>query len=221
MARILLVGVVIAAVAISPAVAQYDDDAMQPKVGSPSVLGPTGALITPTTQIDPKMYSVGYHWLNDTFDALVSVNVAPIERLELGATYIEPAAAGADHETVFNAKYALADEDDDSPALSVGVWDISDELDQTWYGVVSKTIDGEVPITINLGGGTGDVLNGFFGSVILGLHDDVDFIGEYDSEEINFGLRVYPYDKITLDAYSVDNGIDREFGIGAAYTDAW
>ena len=218
MVRALFVAVTLVVVAITPCLAQ--DDAAAPLTGAPSILGPTGALITPTTQVNTETYSLGFHWLADTIDAAVKLNVSPIEKLELGVTYIDPDGPASD-ETIFNAKFLVAPEDDDSPAVAVGVWDLTDEIDQTWYGVVSKTIDGEIPLTINLGGATGDILDGFFGSIIAGLHEDVDVIGEYDSEEINFGVRFRPYEGINLDVYSVDNGVDREFGLGAAYTSAW
>jgi len=89
--------------------------------------------------------------------------------------------------------------------------------------VISKgfNLKGEVPITVNLGGGSGDMLDGFFGSVKLALHEDVDVIGEYDSSELNFGLRLRPYQNLTVDLITVDNRVDREFGAGLAYTATW
>ena len=220
MARVILtVGALIAIFAV-PGLAQYED-ATAPLTTTPSMLGPTGCIVTPTTEIATRSYSIGYHWLNDTFDAIAKLNLSPIERLEVGVAWISPDSTTVDDQTVFQAKYLLAEEDDDSPALLAGVWDATDELDQTWYAVVSKTLHGEVPVIINLGGGTGDIINGFFANTTLRLTEDVDFLAEYDSEEINFGLRARPYEGITLDAISVDNGTDREFGVGASYTATW
>ncbi len=220
MFRALLAAVILVALTVTPCLAQ--DDLGAPLTGAPSILGSTGALITPTTQINPETYSVGYHWLNDTFDGVFKVNLSPIEQLEVGAAFFQPAGAGAD-QTVFNAKYLVAEEDEDSPALAIGVWDATNEfgLDAMWYGIVSKTIDGEVPLTINLGGSTGGIVDGIFGSVIAGLHEDVDFLGEYDSSEVNFGVRVRPWEGVNVDLFSVDNGVDREFGLGAGYTSDW
>lgn len=220
MVRVLLaVGALIALFA-APIVAQYDDTSA-PLTTTPSMLGPTGSIVTPTTEVTERSYAVGYHWLNDTFDALAKLNISPIEKLEVGVTWVDPDSAVMDDETVFHAKYLFAEEDDDSPALAAGVWDISDELDQTWYVVVSKTIEGEIPIIINLGGATGDIINGLFANATLRLTDELDFLLEYDSEELNFGLRARPYEGVTLDAISVDNGIDREFGVGASYSASW
>jgi hypothetical protein len=220
MARVLLTVGAIIAILAAPTLAQYDDTPV-PLTTTPSMLGPTGCIVTPTTDVSGRSYSIGYHWLNDTFDALAKLNISPIERLEVGVAWIDPASATVDEETVFNIKYLLAEEDEDSPAFLAGVWDVSDELDQTWYAVVSKRMEGEVPVIINLGGGTGDIINGFFANATLELTDEVDFLAEYDSEEINFGLRARPYEGITIDLISVDNGTDREFGVGGAYTATW
>ncbi len=220
MARVLLALGALIALLAAPAAAQYDGTPA-PLTTTPSMLGPTGAIITPTTEISERSYAIGYHWLSDTFDSLAKLNISPIERLEVGLAWIDPDSATVDDETVFHAKYLFAEEDEDSPAFTAGVWDIADELDQTWYAVVSKRIEGEIPIIINLGGGTGDIINGFFASATLRLVDEIDFLLEYDSEELNFGLRARPYEGITLDAVSVDNGIDREFGVGASYSAAW
>lgn len=220
MARVLLAVGALMALLVAPAVAQYDE-AAAPLTTTPSLLGPTGAIITPTTEISDRSYAIGYHWLNDTFDSLAKLNISPIERLEVGLTWIDPASSTVDDQTVFHAKYLFAEEDDDSPAFTVGVWDLSDELDQTWYGVVSKRLEGEIPVIINVGGATGDIINGFFANATLRLTEDIDFLLEYDSEEVNFGLRARPYEGITLDAVSVDNGIDREFGVGASYSAVW
>jgi hypothetical protein len=220
MPRVLFALGALIALAVAPAAAQYAETP-EPLTTTPSMLGPTGALITPTTDISDRSYSIGYHWLNDTFDALAKLNISPIDRFEVGVTWVDPDSATVDDETVFHAKYLLAEEDDDSPALTVGVWDVSDELDQTWYAVVSKEIEGEIPVIINLGGATGDIINGFFANATLRLTEDLDFLLEYDSEEVNFGLRARPYEGITLDVLSVDNGVDREFGVGASYSAAW
>ncbi len=220
MARVLLAVGALIAILAAPTLAQFDEP-VAPLTTTPSLLGPTGAIVTPTTGISERSYAIGYHWLNDTFDSLAKLNISPIERLEVGLTWVDPASAAVDDQTVFHAKYLLADEDDDSPALVAGVWDVSDELDQTWYAVISKTLEGEIPVIVNLGGGTGDIINGFFASTTLQLTEDVDFLLEYDSEELNFGLRARPYEGITLDAVSVDNGVDREFGVGASYSAAW
>jgi len=206
-----------------PALAQDDADAAL-TTSAPSVLGLTGAIITPTTELPPvKGLNVGYHWLADTLDSAAKVNVAPIPKVEIGALWWDPAAAGVDEELVFNAKYVFVEEDEKNPAVAAGVIDIGDDVDQAWFGVISKVFnaDGEVPITINLGGASGDTIDGIFGSVKLALHEDVDVIGEYDSEEFNFAVRARPYKDITFDLMTVDNGADREFGVGAAWCTTW
>jgi len=223
MSRAFALAVCFALVVAVPALAQ--DEAAPPlSTAAPSVFGPTGAVITPTTELPPvKGLNVGYHWVSDTLDAAVKVNAAPIPKLELGLCWYQPAAAGADEQLIFGAKYVFVEEDEKNPAVAAGVSDLGDEVDQTWYGVISKVFnaDGDVPITINLGGASGDMVSGFFGSAKLALHEDVDVIGEYDSSELNFAVRVRPYKDLTLDLLTVDNRTDREFGIGASWCTTW
>ena len=223
MSRAFALAVCFALVVAVPALAQ-DDATTATVTSAPSILGPTGAIVTPTTELPPvKGLNVGFHWVSDTLDTAGKVNVAPIPKLELGAVWYDPAAAGLDGKLLFNAKYLFVEEDTKNPAVAAGVMDIGDEVDQTWYGVISKVFnpDGDVPITINLGGASGDTINGFFGSAKLALHEDVDVIGEYDSSELNFAVRVRPYKDLTLDLLTVDNGTDREFGVGAAWCTTW
>lgn len=201
------------------AIAQDEEAAV---TTAPSVTGLTGAILTPTTELPPvKGLNLGYHYLNDTLDAAVKLNVAPIPKVELGLFWLDPASPELDEELLVNAKYLFVEEDKKNPAVAAGVIDIGDQVDQTWYGVVSKRFEGEVPITINIGGASGDVLDGFFGSIKLGLHEDVDVIGEYDSSELNFCVRFRPYKNITLDLITVDNRVDREFGFGASWATTW
>jgi hypothetical protein len=221
MSRICVLAVCLAAVLTVPGLAA-DDDAAAPMTSAPGILGPTGAIITPTTELPPlDGYNLGFHVLNDTLDAAAKVNVSPIKRLELGGIWYAPADNTLDDEFLFNAKYVLVEESDKAPALAVGVADIADEVDQTWYGVVSKRWDGQVPIVVNIGGASGETIDGVFGSVKLELHEDVDVIGEYDSSELNFGIRCRPYEGLTLDLMTVDNRTDRVFGFGASYSASW
>jgi hypothetical protein len=221
MSRALVLAACLALVFAVPALAQ-DTAATAPCTTAPSVIGPTGAIITPTTDLPPlDGYNVGYHWLNDTLDTSAKLNAAPIDKLEIGGTWYDPADPTLDSHFLFNGKYRLVEEDENSPAVAVGVWDLGDEVDQTWYGVVSKRFDGEVPVTINLGGASGDLLDGLFGSVKLELHEGIDVIGEYDSSELNFALRCRPYEGLTIDLMTVDNRVDREFGVGVSYCGTW
>jgi len=223
MSRALVLAVVLTLVLAVPVLAQ-DEGPAATVTAAPSLIGPTGAIVTPTTELPPlKGFNVGYHWLNNTLDTSAKLNATPIDKLELGVTWYDPADPTLDQETLFSAKYLLVKEEGNNPAVAVGVWDIADDVDQTFYGVISKgfNLKGEVPITVNLGGGSGDMLDGFFGSVKLALHEDVDVIGEYDSSELNFGLRLRPYQNLTVDLITVDNRVDREFGAGLAYTATW
>ncbi len=223
MSRVLALAACLVLVVAVPALAQ-DDAETAVCTSAPSVLGLTGAVITPTTELPPvKGLNVGYHWVDNTLDASAKVNAAPIPKVEIGALWWDPVAAGVDEELIFNAKYLFVEEDEKNPAVAAGVIDLSDEIDQTWFGVVSKVFNagGEVPITVNIGGASGDTIDGVFGSVKLALHEDVDVIGEYDSSELNFAVRVRPYKDFTLDLLTVDNGTDREFGVGAAWCTVW
>ena len=71
MSRALAIAVSLAVMVAVPALAQYDE-APEPLTAAPSVLGPTGAVLTPTTEMPAaNSYAVGFHWLNDTLDAVM------------------------------------------------------------------------------------------------------------------------------------------------------
>jgi hypothetical protein len=214
------IGFAIALLAILAVPVLADTEATTPLTATPDLLGPTGCIITPTTEIGARTYGIGYHWVQDTFDAVAKANFAPINQLEFGVAWIKYHDPAAKSRTVFHAKYQICTESKWTPAVAVGCWDVTDQVDTNPYGVISKTFGSDVPFILNVGGAIGDddaIMRGFFGNLTIRLRPQVDALLEWDSEAWNFGVRVRPYKSFTIDLLSVDNEGTRDFGVGASY----
>jgi hypothetical protein len=203
----------------TPVLAQYGSQTPEkPLTATPSLLGPTGVIVTPTTEIAGRTYGVAAHWVEETFNTIAKANFSPLNQLEVGAAWIDYNDPALKSRTVFSLKYRICPEEKKTPAVAVGVWDVTDQVDVTPYAVISKTFGTEVPVIINLGGAAGDdIMDGFFANMTIRLHKAVDAMVEWDTEEANFGVRIRPLKGVTIDLLSVDNGTDREFGAGGSY----
>ncbi len=207
-------------VALTVPVLAHSDTANNPLTATPNLLGPTGVIMTPTTEIGARSYGAGAHWVADTFTTIAKANYAPIDQLEIGLSWIDydNHYSTVNSRIAFNAKYRICPEEKKTPALAVGVWDIADQVDITPYAVISKTFGSQVPVIINLGGAAGNtMLEGFFANMTIRLLPEVDAMVEWDTAEVNFGVRFRPVKGLTIDLLSVDNGTDREFGAGGSY----
>jgi len=198
----------------------HSDTADKPLTATPNLLGPTGCIVTPTTEIGGRSYGAGVHWVADTFTTIAKASFAPIDQLEIGLSWIDydDHYSTLNPRIAFNAKYRICKEGKKTPAVAVGVWDIADQIEITPYAVISKTFGTQVPVIINLGGAVGDnIMKGFFANMTIRLLPEVDAMVEWDTAEVNFGMRFRPVKGVTIDLLSIDNGTDREFGVGGSY----
>jgi len=197
---------------------QYTEPVLAPPVVPASYLGPTGAILTPSASTSDRTWTATYHGVVDTWDQIWGLNVSLVNRFEIGVSNISPSGPGSDM-FLINGKVLFVQEDQKTPAIGVGVVDLNDELDRAWYIAATKTFGKDIPITLTLGAANGDVLlDGVFGSAGFRFVDKVDALAEWDSQNFNFGLRIYPYNRVALDLSSIDTGGEREFGFGASYT---
>jgi len=197
---------------------QYTEPEAPTPVCPASYLGPTGAILTPTATTSERTWTAAYHGVVDTWDQMWALNVSLVNRFEVGVCNISPEGAGSDS-LLINGKVVAVQEDAKTPALAIGVIDLSDKLDRAWYIAATKTFGDNIPISLTLGAANGDtMLDGLFGSAAFRFVEKVDFLAEYDTENFNFGLRIFPYNRVTLDLSSLDTGASREFGFGASYT---
>ena len=172
---------------------------------SPNFVGSTGLLLTPNAEtVGDKGFSV-FGSFNPRFDS-VGVLFGPIDRLEVGLTFLNQDCDCFDDAFAVNAKFNLLKETDLIPGFSVGVVDAFDELgvDTSWYLVASKDLRKLLPILPfdvkgNLGYGGGIYRDEPFASLEIGIGTPLDaipvtrpsfaFIPEVRDGEVNLGLR--------------------------------
>ena len=125
-----------------------------PEVGPvPAWYGSTGLIITPTALICPNQEIQAFgHQLEFTMknQTVYGANVGLAPDLEIGVTHVKniaeraPAQAGFTDETIMNVKYKLdVTEWFDNPLapdVCVGVWDWANELNRSYYLVMSKAV---------------------------------------------------------------------------------
>lgn len=196
---------------------------------SPSFRGYTGLVVVPTADtLTEGEFSMGLMTeevddfeINDAFG-----NYGVADNLEVGFNSMRPAGACSGcRETVINAKYGLMPETENRAAVAFGVSDITDELDATAYLAVSKSLVRGIKVFEN------EVTNlrghfGFGGGQLDGLFVGASaFVGnramvsvEWDSSDVNVGLRITPLMNWRIHAGWFDIGDGLDFGLGASYT---
>jgi hypothetical protein len=172
---------------------------------SPNFVGATGILLTPSAYTVGDRGFSAHAYANPRFGSY-GVLVGPVDRLEVGATFLDKddcnCNSGGDF--LLNAKLNLLKESRVLPAFSVGVVDALDELDldPSWYAVLSKDFARLLPLkgislkgSVGYGGGLYE--NDPFASVEVGLgslptplvRPSVSGLAEYTAGDVNVGLR--------------------------------
>jgi len=182
-------------------------------------VGGTGAINTPhALALGQGKFSFSYHDLtSDTTLSQASFGVDG--RLEIGLTSYNLGKTG--EATYGNVKYQLVKETMASPAIAVGVLDITDKYGRNYYVAGTKTVP-VLDARVTLGTyGKGD--NTVFGSLektfsLLpggkNLFPATTVKIEYDGENTNYGLSLS-----TIPGLKIDAGSRNEHGyIGATYT---
>lgn len=185
---------------------------------APAYFGYTGLMLTPTADIlKTGGFGFGAVYLtgdsNDT--TFLSANVGLLNTLEVGGAWVSP--EHGDSSGIINAKLAVLEENAVSPGLSIGVSDITNEIDMTPYVVLSKALllnstNRWAPRAhIGFGGGH---LDGLFAGLSATVNDRTQVMVEYDTNDVNFGVQFAAADRLRLHAGLVSG--DR-LGLGLSY----
>jgi hypothetical protein len=189
---------------------------------APSLFGPTGLMVIPSAEV-VGMAGVNGQWAQISFDSadetIVSANVGPLPKLEVGAAHLEVDHGGS--ETIINAKYQVLRPPLIDTAISAGVIDITDEIDVSPYLVLTHTLGvGYFPtqsglsnpqVHVGIGGG---MLSGLFLGASVTVLDKLELMAEYDTEDLNIGARLPLTSWLVVTAAGLD-GLD-DFAIAAA-----
>ncbi len=203
---------------------------------TPSYLGATGLMVTPTAMVAQPLKASGYwHQVrSDPAQSFYGATVGLPGGLEIsGVRLIDveplPSETTTRDETVFNAKYQIPMGklllDPLLPKVAVGVFDASNELNRVLYVTLSRsfslTQDSNAPLNLHVGWGNAKVsdtrLDGFFGGLDFSPFSAALLQIEYDAKDINANLRYYPAPWLSLDAGVLAN----DFAFGATIRSEW
>ena len=175
-----------------------------------SWFGGTGLIVTPTAEVLPqRSLNAHYHVIRvdqvDDWESVWGATTGVYPGLEIGATNLSgPFTGTGSNEFVFNAKIG-ANLDDllktgpESPDIAVGGRDITDQVNELWYVVLSKDFqldpNSEKTVGVSLGLGNSDIdgapLDGVFFGVDFTPFDYARMQIEHDSENVNASLRYW------------------------------
>jgi len=161
-----------------------------------SYFGPTGLLLTPTAEIPGTLGFMGSaYFVDDPGDTKAYALTGGFMSFEGSLARLD----GDDAKTLLDLKYQYHPMSGPGTSLlpfdvAVGVIDLTDELDQSFYVVSSMPVNlgaklsKSIPtFNANLGVG-GGFFDGIFYGVELGWNNGLGLIGEYDSDDWNWGV---------------------------------
>jgi hypothetical protein len=194
-----------------------------------SIIGPTGMVVAPTADVvGDRRVQVGYHAFamdrgNVDF-SVPKINVGAGSCWEFTAAWFDVDGYPERHdcvtqldrcgesrhlwpiwedtEFIWGFKCKLHEESKNSPAVSVGVWDVGDKIDLSAYAVASKTLFGDswMPVKVNAGFASGDeVFSDFFGGLSLQPVNWLDWVVEHDGHKWNVMWRFYPWRNLLVE----------------------
>ncbi|MEG6585082.1 YjbH domain-containing protein [Dendrosporobacter sp. 1207_IL3150] len=186
---------------------------------APSINGSTGLISTPSADVlHEGQFSLGYYNLKE--GGVGTFNTGIAKNFEIGVAGFR--YDGDQDQTYLNAKLGLLPETILSPGLAIGIEDVADKTDRTYYAVASKGLPLGFRIHAGVGKGRYD---GLFAGIektinpISVLTGDSAFpattlIAEYDGREMNYGARLSIVPGLKVDAGWRD---DRTY-VGVTFT---
>ncbi len=102
---------------------------------APSIMGPTGLAVVPDAasvergrlEVAARRVSAVNEWVT------ISGNVGLAEGIEVGFRWLDPDIGPSD--TTLNVKTVFEPEQAGDWQVALGMWDVTDEVDRTWYAV--------------------------------------------------------------------------------------
>ena len=195
---------------------------------SPSMAGPTGLLFMPTADtLGMAEFNAGASavWVDGGDDAtLLYANIGIIPKLEIGFSREDVERSSA--ETILNAKFHFLGGLPGQIDISVGVMDITDQIDRSGYAVVSHELGGGIfeakgrvsQPRIHGGIGTGR-LDDLFGGISINVGETAVLLAEYDGDQVHAGVRwpILSTAEVTL---ALVNDLD-DYAAGISVTSPW
>lgn len=205
-------------------------DTQGPQAGVTNTwIGSTGLVIIPTATTVPAQGAIAsFNWIDTDPDAaqIWTGNVGITPSLEVGAAHVNRGVTGDGSEIIANAKYNIDlgrwTKNPNAPELAVGVFDIGNELNRSYYLVLTQDLtvaedDQKSNLRVSVGYAdnytNSGPMNGFFGGVEFVPFERGLIQIDYDGDNVNGALRYQVADTVSLSAGSIDG----DLGLSAAY----
>lgn len=199
-----------------------------PGSAAQSYLGYSGLLLTPTTEVlSERQLSIGGYYLDaEEGDYAISLagTVGLLPGLEAGVNVLD--VKDGESDTQINAKYELLKESQTVPSVAVGVTGLgSDWYDECVYLVAGKSFNAPAQAAfwaprVYFGVGSDVPVDGLFVGVSAAVADRLTLMAEYDSEDVNVGVRFAVSDKVRLHG-GIFGGDWANFGVGLSFYSAF
>ncbi len=188
-----------------------------------SWVGSTGMVMTPkATTCVPQGMIGSFHWIDVAPNAadIWSVNIGITANLEIGAARLSQEWTGAASEVIANAKYNIDlgrwTENPQAPQAAIGVWDIGNAANRTYYLVLTQDMtipeEGQISnLRASIGYGDTDAnagaMDGIFGGIEFVPFESGLVKLEYDAENFNAALCYSWSDRVSLEIASIDGDL--------------
>jgi hypothetical protein len=193
-----------------------------PVYAAPSINGSTGLINTPSADVLREgQFSLGYYHLQHGGAGTFTMNLTG--KLELGAAgFRYDKEANQQDQTYINAKYGLLPETILTPGVAVGIEDMANLDNRTYYAAASKTLPFGFRIHAGVGNGRYDggfaVLEKTINpvSILTGnnIFPTTTLIAEWDGHNMNYGARMAVVPGLKLDL----GRRDHQTYFGASFT---
>ena len=180
-------------------------------------------VLTPTARTCvPQGMISSFHWIDLEPNAadVWSVNIGITADLEIGAARLSEDWTGGSSEVVANAKYNVDlsrwTENPEAPEVAIGVWDIANEVNRTYYLVLTQDIEiAEEGQLSNLRGSIGYGDSDAGAGAMDGIFGGIEFVPferglvklEYDADDFNAALSYSWSEKVSLEIASIDGDL--------------
>lgn len=184
---------------------QVTEGSKQPLTRSNSFYGPTGLISIPTAYtVRRNEARVGASFGKN--ERGPSANYGVLDFIEVGGAFID--RDGLRDKAIANAKVTIVPSNFRYFELGIGVIDVADAIDQTFYFVASADLvtprleapDGSLPVgfKVHAGAGTGMFRERLFGGAELMFGNRFSVLAEYDARNFNAALKYAPNDNLSL-----------------------
>lgn len=208
------------------------DDAANAPVTS--WFGTSGLIVVPTAEtLAPEGLQAHLNVIetqNGDWATIWGANVSLYEGLEGGVTGLDDTWTGADDEVLFQAKWRIPVQDyfglpAAAPMIAVGGRDLADQINRTWYVVLTKEVPLDATrqhmIRLTLGFGDAELpdspLDGLFGGVDVPLFDYGRLQLEHDGENFNAALRYWWSEWAITEAALIDDNLAFGFTVNSGF----